>query len=361
VYNGYQRGKKDYPETLNWKIFDNKGNSKLSRFSLYVEKERELNKDISFQRLRNLSHYTLPKVLMSQSFDGKLIKSVINEEQILFPLNFYAVAKENKLFLEITQASLSSNTFGYWLVAISSYYGIERPIFLLDDVKHFPIDTSYSSKKLLTTFKNLKSLFNLAKYPIIEGQYHNLYLQLNHEIYKAYKFSKQEIAIIEYANEVTIPSIHYKKKYEYLAPIKLNEKGKSYLKSYAQIIRNHFNHLFRKAGKKIQVNIYHSKHTIGVEFCVVDKANTKSNINFIANKDSKQTLTKFALLSYEKLSEDLFIQKDIKGFEEESFYVIKPNEYKCWHRAIGHLDLGEILEATLKAGAKQKRAKQYAQ
>ena len=40
--------------------------------------------------------------------------------------------------------------------------------------------------------------------------------------------------------------------------------------------------------------------------------------------------------------QNLFVQKDIKGFEETSFYVIKSNEFKNWHRAIARKDLIEF-------------------
>ena len=38
----------------------------------------------------------------------------------------------------------------------------------------------------------------------------------------------------------------------------------------------------------------------------------------------------------------LFIQKDIRGFEKDAFYIIKPNEYKCWHKAVAYLDAYEF-------------------
>ena len=49
-------------------------------------------------------------------------------------------------------------------------------------------------------------------------------------------------------------------------------------------------------------------------------------------------------VSIYKRSTAIFEQKDVKGFEEDFFYVIKPNEYKCWHRAIAHYDLAEFIE-----------------
>jgi len=48
--------------------------------------------------------------------------------------------------------------------------------------------------------------------------------------------------------------------------------------------------------------------------------------------------------------DNLFIQKDIKGFELDGFYVVKPNEYKNWHEAIGYLDFYEFKKAILRAG-----------
>ena len=43
------------------------------------------------------------------------------------------------------------------------------------------------------------------------------------------------------------------------------------------------------------------------------------------------------------------IQKEIKGFEKNSFYIIKPNEYKCWHRAMAWYDVAEFKEVIQKA------------
>jgi hypothetical protein len=59
--------------------------------------------------------------------------------------------------------------------------------------------------------------------------------------------------------------------------------------------------------------------------------------------DEKQILEKIAKSSsVSKISKEIFIQKDVKGFEQDSFYIIKPNEYKCWHRAMAWYDVSEI-------------------
>ena len=67
----------------------------------------------------------------------------------------------------------------------------------------------------------------------------------------------------------------------------------------------------------------------------------------------EQNISNFIKLSGNKLLENLFVQKDIKGFEKDGFYVIKPNEYKNWHKAVSYLDFNEFKKAILNAGKKQ--------
>jgi arabinogalactan endo-1,4-beta-galactosidase len=58
----------------------------------------------------------------------------------------------------------------------------------------------------------------------------------------------------------------------------------------------------------------------------------------------KSMLTKF---SAHKTNELFYYLKDVLYFEENSFYIIKPNYYKNWHPAIARLDLMEITDQIL--------------
>lgn len=54
----------------------------------------------------------------------------------------------------------------------------------------------------------------------------------------------------------------------------------------------------------------------------------------------------------EKVTDKLFIQKDIRDFDKNGtdFFIFKPNEKRLWHKAIGYLDVNEFSDAILKAG-----------
>jgi hypothetical protein len=83
-----------------------------------------------------------------------------------------------------------------------------------------------------------------------------------------------------------------------------------------------------------------------MNFIITDKK-PKEKISYPKNTDEKDVL--------ERLANNLSIEKitDIKGFESDSFYIIKPNEYKCWHRAMAWYDVAEFKQAIQEAELKR--------
>ena len=52
-------------------------------------------------------------------------------------------------------------------------------------------------------------------------------------------------------------------------------------------------------------------------------------------------------LSVENLSDQLYLRKDIRGFEQDGFYIIKPCDLRLWHKAVAYVDVQEIVDAIL--------------
>ena len=84
-------------------------------------------------------------------------------------------------------------------------------------------------------------------------------------------------------------------------------------------------------------------------FKVINESDYHDNIIFVQNTD-KALLVLLSKISSQKLTNQLFVQKDIRGFERDFFYIFKPNERRLWHKAIAHLDVNEFDDAILKAG-----------
>ena len=103
------------------------------------------------------------------------------------------------------------------------------------------------------------------------------------------------------------------------------------------------------------MEIYTLNHFIALNFIFLENKPNKKII-YPDKKEEKEVLKRLANnLSVEQITntqdptKNLFLQKDIKGFENNSFYIIKPNEYKCWHKAMAWYDVAEFKEAIQKA------------
>ena len=172
---------------------------------------------------------------------------------------------------------------------------------------------------------------------------------LNKEIFKTFNLYEQELTLIDYATEITIPIIKKHRGYEeFFSSI---DSESNILKNYANVFLARFEDSFTQ--KHLEVDIWHSEYIVGMFFKVLpDDNENKEKIKPPIEKDNNIFLQYISELGIEKISEKLFIQKDIRGFETNSFYIIKPNEKKLWHKAIAYLDVNEFADAMLRAGKK---------
>ena len=82
-------------------------------------------------------------------------------------------------------------------------------------------------------------------------------------------------------------------------------------------------------------------------FKVVPKNANQQSIVW-KNKAKEELLSIAIKLSSQKITDKLFIQKDLRGFEKDFFSLFKPNEKRLWHNAIGYQDVDEFMDAILK-------------
>ena len=156
---------------------------------------------------------------------------------------------------------------------------------------------------------------------------------------KLYHISSQEKSLIKYAQDITIPLLkgNASQRKKIISSINYTD---SYIEKYAEVFINHFKERFKTFG----IEISWSKHIVLMKFWT----NSKSNQIKWTNIHNKELVRIISKLGFENLSDNLFLQKDIKGFEEEFFYIAKPNQYKSWHTALAYLDLAEFIEAFFK-------------
>jgi hypothetical protein len=181
----------------------------------------------------------------------------------------------------------------------------------------------------------------------LDKQFDLLLKEMNHEIVNAFALSKKEKALVDYSAEISIPLIT-DKDIQTLS----RKTSRVLLDEYAGIFFDHFGKYFNDADSYFSAEIHRTPYIVGIIFNVSEHPPT-TPIQLIDTSHHGPLFEKILNLGFSNVSNDIFIQKDVKGFERDSFYVIKPNQYRLWHQAIAYLDLHEFSDAIMRAGKKQ--------
>ena len=131
-----------------------------------------------------------------------------------------------------------------------------------------------------------------------------------------------------------------------------NKPSREVIEEYVQLFINHFDNYFRELGHYFFAEVFQAKYVLGINF-VIRNEEPANNIQWKNNQDDIRMVELLANKSFSEISNDIFNLKDVKGFEKNSFYVIKPNQYKLWHKAIAYLDINEFSDAILESGRKR--------
>lgn len=245
---------------------------------------------------------------------------------------------------------LNSKLFSYYIFSVGSSTGVERE--QVQDAEKFslPVSPNLKIADFIDEISDVKGQLHQLE-QINEGEMftpklkqqkkeleqkaQSLENRIERVINKTYNFTKEEKALIDFSQTVSIPLFKGNS-------TPFEKVGKSQMNKYVKVFENHFTQVFNKQGKYFQVDVFESDFMIGVKFNVV-KNKPKQIVNY--QKDKKQTaiMEMLSVISFEQITDRIFIQKDVKVINKDSFWIIKPNEFKCWHEAVAYLDLDEFI------------------
>ncbi|AIL47808.1 N-6 DNA methylase [Elizabethkingia anophelis] len=323
--------------------------------SFHLEYSLNLLKDLNYvHRPRNIELFKAPILLVGKGVSSDFkARSAISYRDVIYtdaitgikPLNDFG-----EKIIYTLESLFNSRLFSYFLVETNSSIGIEREqTHDKEDKFSIPliIDESEMLRKKSDEIKrlyqeNLTRDFKDYEYKITEKRIKDYENDIDDYLLELYQISPEERELIEYVHDITIPLLKGNPEKKKKLINKIDYKD-IYLENYAKVFINHFKERFNSFG----VEILWSKHIILMKF-IINSTSRTVLWEEIQNKELIRTISK---LGFEHLSNNLFLQKDIKGFEEEYFYIAKPNQYKSWHGALAYLDLAEFIEAFFKIEA----------
>ena len=263
--------------------------------------------------------YILIKKTLSKNFE---CVSTYSEKQWVFTDSVMSIKGNDEKLLKSILGFLNSKLFSYLSFLTFSSIGIEREQIFLNEIETIPIIVNDDLVKYVDKMLDSKGL----------GEFQD---KIDDLIFNLLSFSDLERDLVNYFADVTLPM--FKKEDVYY------KVSNDDLESYIMIFVNYFRNYFKKENNEFfHVECYKSEQFIGIRFIIDDKP-SKNLIEYI---NKPEILNFFGDISIEE-KQNLFVQKDIKGFDETSFYVIKSNEFKNWHKAIARKDLIEFTNSLI--------------
>jgi hypothetical protein len=285
-----------------------------------------------------------PYVLLKRAFRKKDYSfiSTYSEDIYVFSNLVTAICGHNKPLLKVVTGIFNSKLYSYFLLLQGASAGVEREESFNEERFQFPFafNTNIADKvdrlQLLNKQKETEILYNSLLISQIANEEDNL----NELVFASFKLNNIEKALLHYATNITIPQINCEKK-------PLAKTAENQLKTYAKIYVDHFGERWNSHSTFFEVDIYCNESVVGVNFKIVEKK--PSHIIHVYKDKNVNELFDLLKIGEEKITDIFFKQRDIRGFNETSFYIVKPNQYKNWHPAMAYGDLSEFVEAMMQA------------
>lgn len=343
-------------------------NKEVNLYYTKIDTNKTLEfKDVYLESGRKIEIFEGEHIYMkSQTQNETEIVVSYNEKTSVHRHDVFSITSKNSNSnLKYLYSIFISDLYTYYQFLTSSAWGVAtRPAIRIEEYLSFPI--------ILTNKEIKEKLYNLVNTflePIIKHYHDDIrglnapvdssaLQDINNIVNSVYNQKFYEKDLIDYTLNVSRYQFQQSKQHLVTDFNPSDHRNrKDVLKKYAEVYVKEFEEVYY--DEFVKVEIFPMRYFIAMNFIITDKKPTEK-ISYIEESNEKEVLQRLANnLSIEKItdtndpSKNLYIQKDIKGFESDSFYIIKPNEYKCWHRAMAWYDVAEFKQAIQEAELKR--------
>lgn len=310
--------------------------------------------DVYYESGRKPALFWGNKILIKEQArnESDLVISYVSQNCV-FKNGIWGISSKEDHILKTIFGYLISDFYTYYTYITACSWGVStRPqIRFEDEFLSFPYKEMNSAKKEKFIDLVEKFLLPLEEYYKEDIRSSSLPTnfkalnKINKIIRSLYEIKPHEMDLIDYVLNVSRYQFQESKQKKFNKQIEQDQLNK-----YIEVFLSEFESVYD--NEYFHVEVYSLEQFVAINF-ILSKEKPQFNIKFMTESSSvKDILKKLSEnLTIHKITDcgdpqkNLYIQKDIKGFESNSFYIIKPNEYKCWHPAMAWYDVAEIKDA----------------
>lgn len=303
--------------------------------SFFIEQNNAIFNKKNVHRVRDKELFKAPATLVKRGLMPNLAcVSAFSNRTIVFTDSIFAIKSKcnNIILLKSIAGMLNSELVNYLVLNLTVSAGVEREEIKEKEFLSFPFVIDPSLASIVDSLQQEKNEADL--------------ISLNKIINKKFTLDETEKDLIDYSLNISIPIWKFGDTLNKInKPVALSLVNEKQLVDYVEI----FQDSFAEEYKYFNVDIYTFKNCTLVNFKARENKVNNPSVQFINDQEMEDIIKQITPLSIDKISNEIFVKKDIKGFQEDSFFVIKTNEYKNWHKAIARLDVNEFSNAIWEA------------
>jgi len=305
-----------------------------------------------FQKLRRSpspKFFKNPKILISR--DAK--KVAYCNQPVYFSDSIQSITAldidtEDSDLLRFLTVVLNLDIAHYFLFHTSTRWAIERDVVYLHEIYKIPFilpENSYDPSKAKRIINEVSEIVNILENKMnaqswfgLEEEARNINKTLESQIREYYDIDKYESLIIDDTLQLAVKSFHPRQNQKNIPT--LREPNKSNCETYTHTLCEMLNNFGEGSKFKVKGEVYRGMPYSVVHVSLSDRI--KRTVPILESKEGlAKVLQRMELLLQQRNRRFVFCQ-NLKVFDGDSLYVLKPMQMRFWSRTTALNDADEI-------------------
>jgi hypothetical protein len=319
---------------------------KVERYFTSADDLSKLGENANY-RSHNGKIFNPPIVIIKEGQKNKRFCASYIPYKCVYPNALSGITTvDDPKFLKALVAYLNSSFATYFLFLTCSSWGIEREHVQLAESLALPaIPFTLSEESIKNIVNKIDEIISLKKNnPVLAKDTSHIEKEIDEIIYDALGLSQKERYLIE-------DTLSYS-----LGLFQEGEKSEAYhrpttdeLENYAKILCEDINDLLQRSETTVYATIFESEHYSPLNMVAI-RFTTRTKPHALEKNSSREEITKrlkeINNYVYEKFSESVYFRKIVKYYNDDTVFIIKPNEKRFWSRSMAMSDADDIIIET---------------
>lgn len=283
-----------------------------------------------FRRIGAKKVYAGPMLLVKEGLSDKRICASVIDSPTAYNssvLGFLSDMKDLRLLSSLINSKLAT----YYLLMISSSWGMERERIKPNEVYSFPIAVDEEAiAQLNYIHKQIEQLNELESDKIMVFE-----KEIDKIIEEQYKLSNKEISIVDDFINFSADLLYEKERSKALLPSKNTE-------DYAKVLCSELNIFLEDQNLYANGTVYLVNKNLPILLVKISFGNKKQEIKKSVIEISKE-LEKIDKYLWEEKGGSIYFRKKVNYYDGDDIYIIRPNQRRFWTKTRAMEDASELI------------------